>query len=406
LKTITDHKPDLILNPSSLPIELSNHSSKNENNILEFETVPEIVSINQMQMVTEDKVMNSSPTKKENNEQVNFEFDGEEEGDEEDDNGPTEGEVNFQFDGEEEGDDDEEDHNEPPEGEVNFQFDGEEEGDDNDEAENDKNLSNGKNDKSDSFEKISENESEDNILEKKPEPSKSILKKPSMRKKRVSFHFDDPLDFDKMVNPIDENDSIIPEQSGSDVSFTDKKLSYIPKQTDFELKNFNPNDTANISLMQAYPSNGNDSNFDSLRMRENTKHKLNNTLKNFDDSDDDQDQLYFLKGSKKHVGDEDKHKISDVITKKKFMILSGVLFFLLFGSICLWVILFGILNSRNLEIGEYVMETPTLGDFYKNYQEFYGSYDKNLDKLKEMNKELDLSESKYYIVTLIRKPKK
>jgi hypothetical protein len=226
-----------------------------------------------------------------------------------------------------------------------------------------------------------------------------------MRKKRVSFHFDDPLDFDKMVNPIDEHDSVIPEQSDSNASFSDKKLSYIPKQTDFELKNFDPQNTANISLMEAYPSTGNHSNFDSLRMRENTKLKLNNTVRNIEDSDDDQDQLYFLKGSNKNLEDEDKHKISDVLTKKKFMILSGVFFFLLFGSICLWVILFGMLNSKNLEIGEYVMETPTLGDFYKNYQQFYNSYDKNLDKLKEMNKELNLSESKYYIVTLTRKPK-
>jgi hypothetical protein len=81
--------------------------------------------------------------------------------------------------------------------------------------------------------------------------------------------------------------------------------------------------------------------------------------------------------------------------------LGGVFFFLFFASICLWIVLFGILNSTNSELGGLVIEVPTLGDYYQVYDDFYLTYDTNRDKLNKMNKELDIATNKDYKVTQV-----
>ena len=90
--------------------------------------------------------------------------------------------------------------------------------------------------------------------------------------------------------------------------------------------------------------------------------------------------------------------MGDVLSSKRFVILSGVFFFLFFASIFLWIVLFGMLNSSNMELGEIVIEVPTLGDYYEVYDDFYLTYDKNRDKLNKMNKELDISSNPEYKV--------
>ena len=120
----------------------------------------------------------------------------------------------------------------------------------------------------------------------------------------------------------------------------------------------------------------------------------------YDDSSDSDDQLYFLKGKSEGPEENTNKSISDVLSSKRFVILAGVFFFLFFASIFLWIILFGILNSTNMELGGVVIEVPTLGDYYEVYEEFYLTYDKNRDKLNQMNKELDISTNPDYKVKI------
>lgn len=90
--------------------------------------------------------------------------------------------------------------------------------------------------------------------------------------------------------------------------------------------------------------------------------------------------------------------MSDVMASKRFVVLAGIFFFLFFASVFLWIVLFGMLNSTNMELGGLVIEVPTLGDYYSVYDEFYMTYDKNRDKLAQMNRELDISANKDYKV--------
>lgn len=94
--------------------------------------------------------------------------------------------------------------------------------------------------------------------------------------------------------------------------------------------------------------------------------------------------------------------MNDVLASKRFVVLAGIFFFLFFASVFLWIVLFGILNSTNMELGGLVIEVPTLGDYYQVYDEFYMTYDKNRDKLSQMNRELDISANKDYKVRLKR----
>ena len=129
------------------------------------------------------------------------------------------------------------------------------------------------------------------------------------------------------------------------------------------------------------------------RKKQNTKVNPNN----YDTSDSD-DNLYFLKGKSEGPGDTGDKSMGDVLSSKRFVVLSGVFFFLFFASIFLWIVLFGLLNSSNMELGAIVIEVPTLGDYYEVYDDFYLTYDKNRDKLNKMNKELDISANPEYKV--------
>jgi hypothetical protein len=116
------------------------------------------------------------------------------------------------------------------------------------------------------------------------------------------------------------------------------------------------------------------------------------------DSSSEDDHLYFLKGKSEGPEEIGDNPLGDVMSSKRFVILAGVFFFLFFASVFLWIVLFGMLNSTNSELGALVIEVPTLGDYYQVYDEFYLTYDKNRDKLNKMNKELDISTNKDYKV--------
>lgn len=120
----------------------------------------------------------------------------------------------------------------------------------------------------------------------------------------------------------------------------------------------------------------------------------------YDDSSSD-DQLYFLKGKSEGPDTRPDQTMNDVMASKRFVVLAGIFFFLFFASVFLWIVLFGMLNSANMELGGLVIEVPTLGDYYQVYDEFYMTYDKNRDKLSQMNKDLDISANKDYKVELI-----
>ena len=130
------------------------------------------------------------------------------------------------------------------------------------------------------------------------------------------------------------------------------------------------------------------------------KRKKFNTKVNPDayESSSEDDQLYFLKGKSEGPEEPKDSSLSDIMTSKRFVILAGVFFFLFFASVFLWIVLFGMLNATNSELGSFVIEVPTLGDYYQVYDEFYLTYDKNRDKLNKMNKELDISSNKDYKV--------
>ena len=117
--------------------------------------------------------------------------------------------------------------------------------------------------------------------------------------------------------------------------------------------------------------------------------------------DEGEDQLYFLRGKNAGLDDSDKKNISDILTTKRFVILAGVFFFLFFASVFLWILLFGMLNSKNMELGGYVIDVPTLGDYYEVYTNFYSSYDENLQKMKDMNKRLDIGSNSEYKVSVL-----
>ena len=118
----------------------------------------------------------------------------------------------------------------------------------------------------------------------------------------------------------------------------------------------------------------------------------------YDDSSDSDDQLYFLKGKSDGPDEAAGKSTVDVLSSKRFVILAGVFFFLFFASVFLWIVLFGLLNSTNMELGAIVIETPTLGEYYQVYDDFYLTYDKNRDRMNQMNKELDISSNEDYKV--------
>jgi hypothetical protein len=131
------------------------------------------------------------------------------------------------------------------------------------------------------------------------------------------------------------------------------------------------------------------------------KHNTRINHNNFDDSSDSDDQLYFLKGKSEVPEEADKKPMADILSSKRFVVLAAVFFFLFFASIFLWIVLFGFLNSSNMELGAIVIENPTLGDYYQVYDEFYLTYDKNRDKMNQMNRELDISTNEDYKVLSI-----
>lgn len=268
-------------------------------------------------------------------------------------------------------------------------------------------------------------ESEEDILEAKPDPKpsstrKSILKdrvpfledkkKPKSGrapKKRVSFSVNDGTlqakEIGDVLGGMDSNKpggsdprvSSLREKPGSGFDLPKEKISEIPKNTNFDLGDFEPKKTANISLMEAYGEESGDTGNEEDPYRR-KKHNTRINRNNYEDSSDSDDQLYFLKGKSEAPEETGGRSVGDVLSSKRFVVLAAVFFFLFFASVFLWIVLFGFLNSTNMELGAIVIENPTLGDYYQIYDEFYLTYDKNRDKMNQMNKELDISANEDY----------
>lgn len=115
---------------------------------------------------------------------------------------------------------------------------------------------------------------------------------------------------------------------------------------------------------------------------------------------DSEDELNFLKVKRHDKVEDSEQEIGDLLAKKRFVVLLGIFFFLFFVSTFLWVVLFGLLNSNNLELGNYVVNIPTLGDYYDSYEKFYHIYDGNRDVLIGLTKELDINSNMKYKVSI------
>ena len=149
---------------------------------------------------------------------------------------------------------------------------------------------------------------EEDILETKPIPSKkSILKdnvpfledksgnrnkpiignKNPKRGKRVSFQIKDGTsqanEIDNVRNNLgskkntgqDRVSSLDEQSKESDFSLQNIKQSMIPKKTNFELENFHPKKTANISLMEAYNGDESDDSMKEINGHEGKTDELN-----------------------------------------------------------------------------------------------------------------------------------